>query len=79
MQSEDWQWLCHRIRESGIWWGRPNVRALQRHSVYREKVLALFLVLYGTRRRGGAMLKAYRYKLEPNKSQRYALARTLDV
>ena len=25
------------------------------------------------------MLKAYRYKLEPNKSQRYALARTLDV
>src|ERR1700732_3639332 len=27
----------------------------------------------------GSMLKAYRYKLEPNKSQRYALARTLDV
>lgn len=25
------------------------------------------------------MLKAYRYKLNPNKSQRYALARTLDV
>ena len=25
------------------------------------------------------MLKAYRYKLEPNPSQRYALARTLDV
>ena len=25
------------------------------------------------------MLKAYRYKLEPNKQQRYALARTLDV
>jgi len=25
------------------------------------------------------MLKAYRYKLEPNKAQRYALARTLDV
>ena len=25
------------------------------------------------------MLKAYRYKLEPNKSQRYALARALDV
>jgi transposase len=25
------------------------------------------------------MLKAYRYKLEPNQSQRYALARTLDV
>ena len=25
------------------------------------------------------MLKAYRYKLEPNKSQRYALVRTLDV
>jgi putative transposase len=25
------------------------------------------------------MLKAYRYKLEPNKTQRYALARTLDV
>ena len=25
------------------------------------------------------MLKAYRYQLEPNKSQRYALARTLDV
>jgi Helix-turn-helix domain len=25
------------------------------------------------------MLKAYRYKLEPNKSQRYALARTRDV
>jgi putative transposase len=25
------------------------------------------------------MLKAYRYKLEPNSSQRYALARTLDV
>jgi transposase len=25
------------------------------------------------------MLKAYRYKLEPNKSQSYALARTLDV
>ena len=25
------------------------------------------------------MLKAYRYKLEPNKSQRYSLARTLDV
>jgi len=25
------------------------------------------------------MLKAYRYKLEPNKSQRYALARTLDI
>jgi len=25
------------------------------------------------------MLKAYRYKLEPNKSQRYARARTLDV
>ena len=24
------------------------------------------------------MLKAYRYKLEPNQSQRYALARTLD-
>ena len=29
--------------------------------------------------RGGSMLKAYRYKLEPNQSQRYALARTLDV
>src|SRR5260370_2016485 len=29
--------------------------------------------------RGGSMLKAYRYKLETNKSQRYALARTLDV
>ena len=25
------------------------------------------------------MLKAYRYKLEPNQSQRYALARTLEV
>ena len=25
------------------------------------------------------MLKAYRYKVEPNQSQRYALARTLDV
>jgi putative transposase len=25
------------------------------------------------------MIKAYRYKLEPNKAQRYALARTLDV
>ena len=25
------------------------------------------------------MLKTYRYKLEPNKQQRYALARTLDV
>jgi Helix-turn-helix domain len=25
------------------------------------------------------MLKAYRYKLEPNKSQRYALARRVDV
>ena len=25
------------------------------------------------------MLKAYRYKLEPNQSQRYALARTLDI
>ena len=25
------------------------------------------------------MLKAYRYKLEPNRAQRYALARTLDV
>ncbi|HXW90409.1 MAG TPA: helix-turn-helix domain-containing protein, partial [Terriglobales bacterium] len=25
------------------------------------------------------MLKAYRYKLMPNKAQRYALARTLDV
>ena len=25
------------------------------------------------------MLKAYRYKLEPNKSQRYALARALGV
>ena len=25
------------------------------------------------------MLKAYRYKLEPNQSQRYALACTLDV
>ena len=25
------------------------------------------------------MLKAYRYKLEPNKKQRYALARILDV
>jgi putative transposase len=25
------------------------------------------------------MLKTYRYKLEPNKAQRYALARTLDV
>jgi len=25
------------------------------------------------------MLKAYRYKLEPNKSQRDALARTLDI
>jgi transposase len=25
------------------------------------------------------MLKAFRYKLEPNKSQRYALARALDV
>src|SRR6202051_819560 len=25
------------------------------------------------------MLKAYRYKLEPNQSPRYALARTLDV
>ena len=25
------------------------------------------------------MLKAYRYKLEPNQSQRSALARTLDV
>src|SRR5260370_32377939 len=25
------------------------------------------------------MLKAYRYKLEPNQSQRYALARALDV
>ena len=25
------------------------------------------------------MLKAYRYKLKPNQSRRYALARTLDV
>ena len=25
------------------------------------------------------MIKAYRYKLEPNKAQRYALARTLDI
>jgi Helix-turn-helix domain len=25
------------------------------------------------------MIKAYRFKLEPNRKQRYALARTLDV
>src|ERR1700737_2426715 len=41
--------------------------------------VVVFSVHLDQRVRGGQMIKAYRVKLEPNRKQKYALARTLDV